>query len=271
MKKRIRTVPILFIFIFLNPYFWADSSDIAQTENPLQVSSQTFIWRKVENKSLKTGEKLVFSLKWNFVTAGVAEMRIDNIEQVNGRSAYHIITESRSLPFFDVFYKIRNRDDSYMDTESLCSLKFESHHRESGSEKDEVVLFDHINGKYKLTEPNRSMEVEMPAFVHDSISALYYLRTMDIKVGEEYFFDCQSGDKIYPLRVVVHKKEKIHVPAGKFECYVVEPFVTENIGVFRAKGRLWIWLTCDDRKLPVLMKSKIFIGSISAVLTELGN
>ena len=222
-------------------------------------------------EALGTGEKLVFSLKWNFVTAGVAEMRIDNIEQVNVRSAYHIITESRSLPFFDVFYKIRNRDDSYMDTESLCSLKFESHHRESGSEKDEVVLFDHINGKYKLTEPNRSIEVEMPAFVHDSISALYYLRTMDIKVGEEYFFDCQSGDKIYPLRVVVHKKEKIHVPAGKFECYVVEPFVTENIGVFRAKGRLWIWLTCDDRKIPVLMKSKIFIGSISAVLTELGN
>jgi hypothetical protein len=201
-------------------------------------------------------------------------MEVNDIEEINNRKAYHIVTEARSYPFFDIFYKVRNRDESWMDIESLCSLKYEKHQREGGYTKDEITIFDHINRKFILKERAKKQteftvkQGTIPVFVQDVLSALYYIRTQDLQVGEEYYLDTQTGDKNYPLRIVVHKKEKVKVPAGKFKCYVIEPFVREDAGLFKAKGRLWIWLTADKRKIPVLMKSKIFIGYITAQLID---
>ena len=55
------------------------------------------------------------------------------------------------------------------------------------------------------------------------------------------------------------------MPAGKFNCLLIEPFLAGD-GLFKASGRLWISVTDDDRKMPVLMKSKILVGSVTAEL-----
>ena len=40
-------------------------------------------------------------------------------------------------------------------------------------------------------------------------------------------------------------------------------------GIFKNTGRLVIWLTDDERRMPVLLKSKVTIGSISVVLVDM--
>ena len=62
-------------------------------------------------------------------------------------------------------------------------------------------------------------------------------------------------------------RERIRVPAGTFDCIVIEPMLKAG-GIFKNKGRLVIWITDDDRRIPVLMRSKLLIGSISVVLQE---
>ena len=69
------------------------------------------------------------------------------------------------------------------------------------------------------------------------------------------------------MEVRVIGRQKIKVPAGRFDCVVVEPILKAG-GIFKNKGRLVIWLTDDDRRMPVLMRSKVLIGSISVVLQE---
>jgi len=59
------------------------------------------------------------------------------------------------------------------------------------------------------------------------------------------------------------------VPAGEFECFVVEPVLRIGTGIFQAKGRLLVWLTADSKKVPVLMRSQIVVGSVEARLTEM--
>ena len=238
-----------------------------------QENSKNFVWRNLKNEAFSAGEKLCFSIRWGPITAGYAEMRIDDIQEINGRKAYHIVTEAKSLPFFDAFYKVRNRDESWIDVESLCSLKYVKDQYEGGYIKKETTIFDHINRRFELTEKVGEKEPkiktgEIPSYVQDILSALYYIRTQDLKRGKEYYITTQTGDKNYPLRVVVYDKEKVEVPAGKFKCFVVEPFVTEDAGIFKAKGKIWIWFTDDKYKIPVLMKSKIFIGYITAELIE---
>jgi len=68
--------------------------------------------------------------------------------------------------------------------------------------------------------------------------------------------------------VLVHGREKVEVPAGSFSCLIIEP-VLKGEGLFQQKGRLRIWVTDDERKLPVLMKTEILIGTIDVKLKKI--
>jgi hypothetical protein len=59
----------------------------------------------------------------------------------------------------------------------------------------------------------------------------------------------------------------VTVPAGTFDCLVVEP-VLQTSSIFEHKGKLTIWLTDDSLKMPVLMRSKVVVGAFEAVLKE---
>jgi hypothetical protein len=65
--------------------------------------------------------------------------------------------------------------------------------------------------------------------------------------------------------VKVQGRERVKVPAGTFDCLVVEPMLKAG-GLFKHEGRIWVWLTDDTTKLPVLMKTKVIIGTVDAKL-----
>ena len=93
----------------------------------------------------------------------------------------------------------------------------------------------------------------------------HFIRTRSFKVGDSFELAAVSGKKKYKLRVLCHGKEKVKVPAGEFETLVVEPVLKDD-GLFKAKGKLTIWLTDDEVHMPVKMQSKIPVGSIKAEL-----
>ena len=95
----------------------------------------------------------------------------------------------------------------------------------------------------------------------------YFIGTRPRAVGTSFELAAVSGKKKYGLKVLCHREEIIEVPAGKFPCLVVEPVLMGD-GLFKAKGKLWIWLTKDSRRLPVKMQSKIPVGSIKAELVS---
>jgi hypothetical protein len=79
--------------------------------------------------------------------------------------------------------------------------------------------------------------------------------------------DAVSGKKKYKLKVLCHRRQTITVPAGRFKTIVVEPKVV-GVGLFKAKGKLTIWLSDDAHHMPIKMSSKIPVGSISANLVK---
>lgn len=248
----------------------AISSDTARSPSlippAVEEAKPVFVWR-TEPFTFNTGEKLSFDIKWKFITVGFATMMINNIEELEGRKAYHIVTEARSAPFFDTFYRVRDTNESWMDVQALCSLKYASHSDENNQRKNETILLDHEKKEFRIMETGKTGTI--PEWVQDVLSALYYLRTKELIVGRDYTFDAHSGDQSWPLRVCVLRQEKVKVPAGEFTCFVVEPSIREGAGLFQAKGRLWVWLTSDERHVPVLMKSKVAVGSIEALLTRM--
>ncbi len=237
--------------------------EASSMESPCQESGKNCIGdlREIENRAFGLGEKLVFEISYGPINAGTAVMEISQIVQLQGRDCYHIISTARSNKFFSSFFKVEDRAETFVDTGGLFPWRFEKHLREGKYKADRFANFDQVN--HTVTTDRGEMEI--PPYVQDVLSTLYYIRTQDIVVGQSLYVDNHSGKKIYPLEVKVHRRERVKVPAGSFDCFVVQPILKAG-GVFKHEGKLTVWLTADEQKMPVLMKSKVLIGSIDAEL-----
>ncbi|MHB8580356.1 MAG: DUF3108 domain-containing protein [Ignavibacteriaceae bacterium] len=222
-------------------------------------------FRKINNEAFKVGEKLTFAVKYGFVTAGIATMAIPRMKEISGRKVYNITFDVNSVPSFDWIYKVRDHYETYMDVEGLFPWRFEQHIREGKYSRDFSAFFDQRNGKAKTT----GGEYKIPKYVNDIVSAFYLARTFDyskLKVNSSIYLQNFYKDSVYNLEVKYLGKQTVSVAAGTFNCILVEPIVKKG-GLFKSEGSIFVWLSDDNLKIPVKVKTKILIGSIDADLT----
>jgi hypothetical protein len=210
------------------------------------------------------GERLVFSIDYGIINGGEGVLSVVGMVEYQGKPCYHIESTALSNRFFSSFYKVRDKVTSYVDADSLFSRYFNKHLREGDYRKDEEVSFDHVRGK-ALYSQNR--EYDITYGVQDVLSAFYYVRTLDLEVGHDIFLAAHSSKKTYEMRVIVHRRESVQTDLGTFDCFVVQPIMIGE-GLFKQEGDLVIYITADERRIPVLMKTKLPVGSITASLKE---
>jgi hypothetical protein len=216
------------------------------------------------------GETLDYEISYLFAKAGNARMLIRETKNTN---ELEIITRA----WHDSFFKLLNVNDTVRSTISADSLlpKVFNQKIEEGSYKRNVVTtYDFKTKTARIKDTAFSKSVLKHAIdtvlILDGderciLSAFYLARTFKLEPGDTAYFNAISGKKKYKLKVICHKKETINTALGKKNCLVIEP-VIQGDGLFKAKGKLTIWLTDDAERLPVLMKSEIAIGSIKASL-----
>ncbi len=241
------------------------------------ISAATFIYagggkkddsefRKIDNKAFTVGEKLTFDVKYGFVTAGVATMAIPRERRISGRNVYNITFDVNSVPSFDWIYKVRDHYETYLDVEGIFPWRFEQHIREGSYSRDFSAFFDQRRGIAKTT----GGEYKIPKYVNDIVSAFYYARTLDfadMKVNDLIHLKNFYKDSVYTLDVKYLGKDEATVPAGTFKCFIVEPIIKKG-GLFKSEGSILLWLSDDELKIPIKVKTKVVIGSIDAVLTH---
>ena len=211
------------------------------------------------------GEKLTFSVQYGFVKAGDAVLGVSDIVEYDGRQCYLISSKAVSNKMFSLFFRVEDRAMSYLDVERLVPLRFEKHLQEGDYHKDQIVEFDHDRG---IAIYDGSDEKPIDPGAQDILSTLFLVRGMGLEVGGSVYVNNHADGKNYPLEVKVLKRETISTPVGRFKCLKVEPVLRAS-GIFQHKGTLTVWLTDDERKLPVLMRSKVAIGAISAIITKI--
>jgi Na+-transporting methylmalonyl-CoA/oxaloacetate decarboxylase gamma subunit len=229
-------------------------------------SAKMFRWRKIENKAFGVGERLVFNVSYGPITAGEAVMAVPRHETIAGRNCYRVEFTVNSLKTFDWIYEVRDRYLTFVDVETVAPLRFEQHIREGTYRRDFVADFDQANHIAKTSEG----DYPIPEYVHDIMSAFYYARTLEyagMKPGDYVTLYNFYRDKSHELRVKFLGRQELEVEAGTFNTIVVEPLVKEG-GLFKAEGRIVIWLTDDERKIPIRVNTKVVIGSIDTELRE---
>jgi hypothetical protein len=229
-------------------------------------SLKQFSLRRIEQNSFGAGERLVFDVNYGFITAGEAVMWIPRYDTVAGRVCYRVEFQVNSLPSFSWIYRVEDRYYTFIDVQTIAPWRFEQHIREGNYRRDFVAEFDQLKHIAKTSEGR----YETPPYVHDIMSAFYYARTMDYsqsKTGDIYTLFNFYKDTTHELGVKFLGRQELEVEAGTFNTVVVEPLVKEG-GLFKSEGRIVIWLTDDELKIPVRVNTKVIIGSIDTELRE---
>jgi hypothetical protein len=143
--------------------------------------------------------------------------------------------------------------------------------REGGKRRNRALILDqenHIVTRIvRKNDETQSKIYEIPENTQDNLSALYALRNESLNVGDSFTSLVFEGRKNWELIIDVIAAEEVKVKAGRFRTVVVHPKLKFE-GIFRRKGELHIYMTDDQWHIPVLMKSKVKIGSIDAELVR---
>jgi len=239
-----------------------DSSDIASSiQVPGPGQSEVL---PAPAQAFGARESLKFSVQYGIIHAGNAWLEIPEVRQYQGHEVYLLRARAESNAFFSRFYKVRERIESYWDRRGRYSRRYVEDRREGKFRQQSDIVFDPVRNEAVYSD-GRTFPV--PARVQDALSAFYYFRTQALPLGGSIVFHYHASRKSQPLQVKVLGRERIETPAGTFDCIGIEPILKAG-GIFKNSGRLVIWVTDDERRMPVLMKSKVAIGSISVVLVE---
>lgn len=212
----------------------------------------------------RAGESLRFNVRYGIIHAGDAWLEVPRVRDWQGHGIYELVARAQSNSFFDKVYKVRNRIESWWDHDGRFSRRYLEDRREGRYRQKTDIQFDADRREAHYLD---GQVFPVPPRVQDALSAFYYARTQALPLGGSFVFDYHASRKSQPLLVKVLGRERVSVPAGTFDCVAIEPILKAG-GIFKNTGRLVIWLTDDERRMPVLMKSKVLIGSIDAVLVE---
>jgi Protein of unknown function (DUF3108) len=214
------------------------------------------------------GEELIFEVRWMGLLAGSARMAVSGQITRNGHDVYHIRSLAESSPFFSLFYYVRDSGETFVDVRELLPWYFSLDQREGSRAVQQTVTFDQLRGVAIHTRNQEApQEVKVPLGVHDSLSSFYILRTLPLRVGETIHLHTFANGKTYDVEVQILRREKVEAYWGPVDALVVRPLMRFQ-EILRQKGDVLIWVTDDDRRLPLRMRTAITVGSIEAELID---
>jgi len=209
----------------------------------------------------RVGEELTYKAKFGALPAGTARMRVEGVEYVRGRQAYHVVfTLDGGIPFF----RVHDRYDSWIDVQTLSSLRHTQQISEGRYKRTTKYEIYPERGTYELGDSTHA-SVSHPL---DDGSFIYAVRTAGIRVGETRSDDRYFRPDRNPVVLTGLRREAVEVGAGTFATTVVRPTIKTN-GIFSENGEAQIWFSEDAHRYPVLLKSKFAKFSLTLELKSL--
>lgn len=228
-----------------------------------------FTPRRLENLAYKLGERFKYNLKYGVIKGAETEIAVTGEDIRHGRPVYHVEFSAKTVSPFDGFFKVDDRYETYIDKEGQYPHYFKQRVREGKYSRDDEVEFFHDKG-YAHSH-TRNEQFPMEAYAQDVLSSYFFVRTLKLKSlpnGSTIMMREFSEDKVYPLQVKILRRETIETEIGAFKTIVIEPLV-QGAGLFKSEGKIVIWMTDDENKIPVKISIKVAVGAITAEISEM--
>lgn len=216
------------------------------------------------------GERLEFRLRWGVIPAADAILEVLPTEDPN---RIRFRAYAQTLAYVGMFYPVKETVES---TVSLPGAKVERYTKtgRQGREKrrDQEVVFDLDKGTAQLRRNEELRDpIEVPADVQDPLSCFYVFRSLPVPEDGAVSLNVSDGKKVVNGVVKLIGRETVQTPAGTFDAVIIEPELEGLGGIFKKSpgARILIWITDDERRIPVKMQSEVSIGHFTATLTKM--
>jgi hypothetical protein len=217
----------------------------------------------VANPRQWVGERLRYDARFGILNIGGAELVVAGLDTIQGDSALHIrfIVDGRVFT-----YRLHNEWDSWIALDGFTSRRFVQDHDEGGRRyRNEYDIYPD-SGFYRQAGVDTVMPTS--ALPLDDAAFFYFVRTVPLEPGQRYEFDRYFKPDRNPVVLEVVGRDTVDVPAGRFDCLVVQPIIKGG-GIFKEKADGRLWITNDERRLVVQIKSRFYFGSLTFRLTAL--
>lgn len=217
----------------------------------------------ITNKAFSPGEKITFTVYYTvaglYAPAGEASFTT-NLERLNNRTVYHVIGDGKTFPFYDNFFKVRDRYETFIDTATMQPLKFIRNVYEGGYKKYENVTFN----KTTNTAITNDGVFRVPGCIQDVLSAIYYSRNIDFnkyKPGDKIPFSMFLDKEVFNMYIRYLGKETVKTKYGKFKSIKFKPLLIKGT-IFEGGEKMTVWVSDDANKVPLRIESPISVGSV---------
>ena len=226
----------------------------------------------VRNTAFQTGESLTYKVFYTlasvYVAAGEATFNT-TLDRFNGKDVYHVVAEGKTYSFYDKFFKVRDRYETYIDTTTLQPYKFIRNVNEGGYKTYENVTFVKNTGTAVTSEG----VYKVPSCIQDVLSAIFYVRNLDFnhyKPGDKVPFDMFLDRQVYHLYVRYLGKETIRTKYAKFRAIKFRPLLVKGT-MFEGGEKMTVWVSDDPNHIALRVESPITVGSVKVDMSYYRN
>ena len=226
----------------------------------------------IRNTAFSQGEKLTYkvyyALAGAYVPAGEATFNT-TLEKFGGKDTYHVVAEGKTFSFYDKFYRVRDRYETYIDTSTLQPYKFIRDVNEGGYKTYENITFVKSAGTAVTTQG----VYKVPPCVQDVLSAIFYARNINFdhyKKNDTIPFYMFLDRKVWPLHIRYLGKETIRTHYGKFHAIKFRPLLIKGT-MFEGGEKMNVWVSDDPNHIALRVESPITVGKVSVDMTMYHN
>lgn len=223
----------------------------------------------IRNTSFKAGEMLKYKVSYSFarVNVGAGEASFTTtLEKLNGKDVYHVIGDGKTYSFYDKFFRVRDRYESYIDTTTLQPYKFVRNVDEGGYKTYENVTFVKATNTAITTQG----VFAIPSCIQDVLSAIFYARNINfsrLKPDDKIFFDMFLDRQVNHLYVRYLGKETIRTAYGKFRTIKFKPLLVKGT-MFEGGEKMTVWVTDDPNHIAVRVESPVTVGTVKVDMID---
>jgi hypothetical protein len=246
-RRSVQPLILAFIFVlFLPPSLISGSARVINKKIPFSP-----------------GERLTYEGYWGPIPAGDVTLEVLPKETIDGIEAYHFAMITKTNAAVDLLYKIRERQDSFVDSHMTHSILYKKR-TESKHSREIIVNFDW--NTFEATHTNfgeKSLPIGILPGSFDPLALLFILRLQDLKENSVIEIPVTDGHVNYWVKATVGKRDSIEIQGKMHQAFEVTPDMDrlENIVEKSENPQLKIWYTADERKIPLRIRSKLGIVS----------
>ncbi|MFQ6067596.1 MAG: DUF3108 domain-containing protein [bacterium] len=218
--------------------------------------------RGEKTQPFEPGEKLTYRVKFFGLPVGEQILEIKDTVTINDCLTYYLFSRVRTTNPISLLWHFDRQIESFVDVKTLYPLRVTIHSEEGSRIKDREVQLDQVAGVALIKDWRGEFKRGFSLPAVDIVSLIYWVRAQDLQVGKSFSLSYIEGRNPRKIEIKVLGKEEVTTYSGNYSAFLCSEVASDKMEVK-------LWISDDERRLPVKFQAPTSIGTLTAYLTNI--